>query len=132
MAVRVGAMGTRVPVTIRVNGLPVRSATEFSAVGAYVIVLSTTTDSARAAISVTSTYVAHQDTDTHATHLVMRRGAGPQMETRLHRRGTPAIDAEDRRTCLYEHLQQVLAALSAGGRPASIDVFEHAAEVLDA
>ena len=125
-------MGTRVPVTIRVNGLPVRSATEFSAVGAYVIVLSTTTASPRAAISVTSTYVAHHDTDTHATHLVMRRGADPQMETRLHRRGTLAGDAEDRRACLYEHLQQVLAALSAGSRQASIDVFEHAAEVLDA
>ena len=125
-------MATRVPVTIRAGGLPVRSTTEFSAVGAYVIVLTTTTDSPRAAISVTSTYVAHQDTDTHATHLVMRRGAGPQMETRLHRRSALTVGAEDRRTYLYEHLQQVLAALSAGGRAASIDVFEHAAEVLDA
>ena len=125
-------MGTRVPVTIRVRGLPVRSATEYSSVGAHVMVLTTTTDSPRASISVTSTYVAHQDTDTHATHLVMRRGAGPQMETRLHRRGTPAVGAEDRRACLYEHLQQVLAALSAETRQASIDVFEHAAEVLDA
>jgi hypothetical protein len=125
-------MATRVPLTIRVNGLPVRSVTEYSAIGAYVIVLTTTTDSPRAAISVTSTYVAHEDTDTHATHLVMRRGAGPQMETRLHRRGGLAIGAEERRACLYEHLQQVLSALSAGRRHASIDVFEHAAEVLDA
>ena len=125
-------MATRVPLTIRVNGLPVRSVTEFSAVGAHVIVLATTTDSPRASINVTSTYVAHQDTDTHATHLVMRRGADPQMETRMHRRGALAIDADERRGCLYEHLQQVLAALSAGTRRASIDVFEHAAEVLDA
>lgn len=125
-------MGTRVPVTIRVNGMPVSSATEFSPVGAHVFVLTTTTASPRAAISVTSTYVAHRDTDTHATHLVMRRGADAQVETRLHRREALAADAEDRRAFLYEHLQQVLAALSAGTRQASIDVFEHAAEVLDA
>lgn len=125
-------MATRVPLTIRVNGLPVRSVTEFSAVGAHVIVLATTTDSPRASISVTSTYVSHPDTDTHATHLVTRRGADAQMETRLHRRGTLEVDADERRGFLYEHLQQVLAALSAGSRQASIDVFEHAAEVLDA
>jgi hypothetical protein len=125
-------VGTRVPVTIRVNGLPVRSVTEFSTVGAFVVVLTTTTASPRAAISVTSTYVAHPETDTHATHLVMRRGADPQIDTRLHRRGAPSADAQGRRDCLYEHLQQVLAALSAGSRQASIDVFEHAAEVLDA
>ena len=125
-------MGTRVPVTIRVNGLPVRSVTEFSAVGAYVIVLATITASPRAAINVTSTYVAHPGTDTHATHLVLRRGTDPQIDTRRHRRGALTADAEGRRECLYEHLQQVLAALSAGSWQASIDVFEHAAEVLDA
>jgi hypothetical protein len=119
-------------VTIRVNGLPVRSVTEFSTVGVHVVVLTTATASPRATISVTSTYVAHSETDTHATHLVMRRGVDAQIDTRLHRRGALAADSRGRRDCLYEHLQQVLAALSAGSRQASIDVFEHAAEVLDA
>ena len=124
-------METRVPVTIRVNGRPVGSYSRFSTVGAYVLVLTTTTVSPRA-VTVTSTYVGHQTTDTHVTHLVTRPGADPKIDTRMHCPDEVGVDAQERRACLYDHLQQVLAALSAGGRHASIDVFEHAAEVLDA
>ena len=124
-------MDIRVPVTIRANGLPVRSVTWFSAVGAYVVVLATTTAGPRASVSVTSTYVGHQSTHTHATHLVMRAGADPQLDTRRHEAADLAVDERQRRALLYDHLQQVLAALRAGTRNPSIDVFEHAAEVLD-
>ncbi len=125
-------MATRVPVTIRVNGRPAPSTTLFAAVGAYVIVLETTTASPRAVLTVSSTYVAHQSTDTHATHIVMCAGAEARIDTRMHAPGELPVDARERRACLYDHLQQVLAALRTGRRPASIDVFEHGAQVLDA
>ncbi len=120
-----------VPLQIHIDGRKAGSVTRFTPVGAYVVVLSTAVVDPQAPISVTSTYVAEQRTRTHATHLSMRPGHDPELQTRMHPLGELPVDEDERRGCLYDHLQAVLAALQSLEHVASIDVLDDAPQLLD-
>ena len=120
-----------VPIRVQIDTRVVESATRSTAVGAYVVVLTTALVDPRVPVSVTSTYVAHQLSATHATHLTLRPGRDPELHTRMHPIGELSLEDDERPGCLYEHLQHVLAALQSLSCDARIDVLDGAAELLD-
>jgi ABC-type transporter Mla subunit MlaD len=120
-----------VPIGVRIDGRKVGSVTRFTPAGAYVVVLATALVDPQAPVSITSTYVGQRKTATHATHLTLRPGSDPQIDTRMHALGTLPVDEDERHGCLYDHLQQLLTALQSLGYDTRIDVLDRAAELLD-
>ncbi len=120
-----------VPLEIHIDGRKAASVTRFTPVGAHVVVLTTALVDPQAPISVTSTYVAERRTGTHATHLTLRPGFEPELQTHMHAGGDLPVDDDERHGCLYDHLQAVLAALQSLNHVTSIDVLDDAAQLLD-
>lgn len=115
-----------VPIEIHIDGRRASSVTRFTPVGPYGLVFATALVAREAPVSVTSTYVAQRRTATHATHLTLCPGQEPRIETRMDRLGALPVEEDERRSCLYEHLQQVLSALLSLGYQASIEVLDDA------
>jgi len=100
-------------VRISVDGRPVSSETTATAAGPSVLVLITALG--ELGVTIRSTYVGHEGTDTLAAHLRITR-QGRELEQIQHSRDLlPVTHARER--CLLDHAQQVHGALlaSTGG-----------------
>lgn len=120
------------PVSMEIAGSFVRSETRAVAVGAHVLVLSTTIASPAAPYSLHSTYVGQRGEATAATHLLL---APSHNEARLtqHRHEPHArpVAEDERQLCLYDHLQQLVAALTADGLDLKVDVDDRSVTVVN-
>src|SRR5262245_53792704 len=117
-------MDERLSASVWLAGEPVQSATRVVSAAADVVVLSTTVACPAAPITLHSTYVGHRDGDTTAvTHLVLEPGTvgGELSQQRRSAQELPVGD-EERRACLYDHLQELLATLNRAGHDASIEI----------
>ncbi|RKQ90519.1 hypothetical protein C8N24_0324 [Solirubrobacter pauli] len=124
--------GDQIAVAITLNGHPVPSVTRVASVNAHVLVITTTIPSPQAPVTLTSTYVGARENDTHATHLL----EGPehphgQLETHVHLPEQMPVAADERRGCLYDHLQLLLRALNRLDCDPTIDVGDDAIDAVD-
>ncbi len=126
-------MATRwpVPIQVQIDGRKAASVTRLTPAGTYVVVLTTALVDPQAPVSVTSIYVGQHRTATHATHLTLRPGRDPELQTRMQAIGELAVDDDEHHGCLYDHLQHLLTALKSLGHDARIDVLDGSAELLD-
>ncbi|MFL5896307.1 MAG: hypothetical protein ACJ76Z_14495 [Thermoleophilaceae bacterium] len=86
-------------------GRPIRSATRFAGVGAYVVVVSTALESAPG-VELESTYVGHDHVaETHVTYLLLAPSVREIEHVTATREQLPVLYA--RRRCLYDHLQRL-------------------------
>ena len=123
-------MRERLPVSIVIAGTPVSSETLMPDAGAHVVVLSTTVASPHAPYGLHSTYVGDRAEATAATHLLLAPRQGAQLTQRRHAAGELPVD-DDRQLCLYDHLQELLAALVVDGHEARIDVADRSVELVN-
>ena len=94
-------------VRISVDGRPVASETTATAAGPSVLVLITAFG--ELGVTITSTYIGHEGTETLAAHLVVSRGRRVLEQVEHSRDGLPVTHARER--CLLDHAQQVQDAL---------------------
>lgn len=114
-------MRERLPASIVIAGAPVSSETLMPEAGAHVVVLSTTLASPQVPYSLHSTYVGQRGGPTAATHQSLGPRGAAELKQRRHAALELPVDG-DRQLCLYDHLQELLAALIADGHEARIDV----------
>jgi hypothetical protein len=97
-----------------------------------VLVIVTTLADAAVPVTLHSCYVGERRNDTHATHLTQLPGEpGGRLETHVHLPDHMPVGADERRGCLYDHLQLLLATLNELGHDPSIDVLDAAVDVVD-
>jgi hypothetical protein len=94
-------------VRISVDGRPITSETTGTAAGPSVLVLITALG--ELGVTITSTYVGHEGTDTLAAHLVVTRERRALEQADHSRDALPVTHARER--CLLDHAQQVQEAL---------------------
>jgi hypothetical protein len=129
---RVHPSGEVIDVPITLNGTRVQSVTRIASVGAHVLVITTVIPSPQAPVTLTSSYVGARETDTHVTHLLQRPDhPHGQLETHEHLPERMPVAADQRRGCLYDHLQLLLAALNERGCEPGIDVHDDALDAVD-
>lgn len=112
---------------LSLEGRLLRSETLLTAAGAHVLVLSTSIG--ELGVTLHSTYLGHPGTDTIASHLALTDEARSYTRTHEHL-ALPVAFA--RRLCLYDHLQELRAALGDDGHAGlQIDVLEEALALVD-
>lgn len=122
---------TRLPIKLSVDGEVVDAVTESVSAGAYVLVLSTTVPERWLPVDVHSTYVGHRDGETRVTHLALLPGVpGGRLTSELRPAASLPVGGEDRGACLYDHLQQLVAALRELGHAPSVAVGDDAVAVV--
>lgn len=124
-------MGDRIPITVRLAGLDAPAATRMVSASAHVLVLTTTITSPRAPYSLHSTYVGQRGEPTAATHLLLAPLIEPELTQRRHDAHQLPVAEDERRLCLYDHLQHLLAALVRGGHEPQIDVADQSIALVD-
>ena len=124
--------GDQIGVAIALHGHPVQSVTRIASVGAHVLVFTTVIPSPQAPVTLTSSYVGARENDTHATHLLQRPGhPHGQLQTHVHLPSQMPGAADERRACLYDHLQLLLGALNDLDCQPTIDVADDAIDAVD-
>jgi hypothetical protein len=88
-------------VRISVNGRPVASETTATPAGPSVLVLITTLG--ELGVTITSTYIGHESTDTLAAHLLVSRERRTLEQVERSRDALPVTHARER--CLLDHAQ---------------------------
>jgi hypothetical protein len=124
--------GDRIGVAITLHGHPVQSVTRIASVNAHVLVITTAIPSPQAPVTLTSSYVGARENDTHATHLLQSPDhPHGQLETHVHLPEQMPVAADERRGCLYDHLQLLLRALTKLDCQPTIDVTDDAIDAVD-
>lgn len=90
--------------------------------GGAVLTISTVLPERGLAVELISTYVGHQDTRTFVTHLMLGPiGQPADIHTAEHEQLNPA---DSTRECAYDHAHELIEALGAAGRQASVQLDE--------
>jgi hypothetical protein len=90
--------------------------------GGMVLTLSTVLPDRSLAVELISTYVGHPNTRTIVTHLMLGRGEHP---ADIHTTEYVNLNPVERpRECAYDHARQLIEALQATGRQASVQLDE--------
>lgn len=118
-------MRDRLAVSILLDGLHVSSETLTVTAGAHVLVLSTTIAAPHVPYSLHSTYIGQRGEPTAVTHLLLAPAAGAELVQRRHAAHELPVADDERHTCLYDHLQELQAALGRDGHEARIDIGDH-------
>lgn len=125
-------MKTRVPVSVSLAAAPVPNETRVVSAAAQVLVISTTLPTPVAPYTLHSTYVGERGGPTAVTHLLLAPG---RREPELSQHELPAhhlpVAEDERRICLYDHLQRLLGALAEGGLDPRIELEDHAVAIVD-
>lgn len=120
------------PVSISLAAAPVPSETRVVSAAAQVLVICTTLPTPVAPYTLHSTYVGERGASTAVTHLLLAPGS---REPELRQNTQPAhhlpVAEDERRLCLYDHLQRLLAALFDAGLDPRIEVAERAVALAD-
>lgn len=125
-------MDSVTPVALTIDGALVASETRVVSAAAEVLVLSTSIAAAHAPFTLHSTYVGRRGQPTAATHLLLAPGtSGTVPEQRLHEAPDLPVAEDERQLCLYDHLQRLLAALTAHGHAASVDVGDRSVSIVN-
>ena len=124
--------GEPIPVTITLGGWPVESVTRIAPVSAHVLVIITAITSPDAPVTLTSSYVGARENDTHATHFLQTpEHPHGQLESHVFLPEQVPVAADQRRGCLYDHLQLLLAALNNLDAKPGIEVADGAVDAVD-
>lgn len=123
---------TRVPVSVSLSGRPVPSETRVVSAAAQVLVITTSLPSPEAPYTLHSVYVGDRSGPTSTTHLLLAPGG---REAALSQREHPAhelpVAEDERRLCLYDHLQHLLGALVAADLEPQTEIADQAVAVAD-
>lgn len=113
-------------------GRPVPSETRVVSAAAQVLVVTTSLPTAEAPYTLHSVYVGERGGSTGTTHLLIAPGGREaeltQREHPVH--GLPVAE-DERRLCLYDHLQRLLGELEAAGLEPRIELPDQAVAIAD-
>lgn len=126
------AVEARVPVCISLADRPAPSETRVVSAAAQVLVITTSLPTADAPYTLHSAYVGERDGPTVASHLLLAPGARDARPTQQEHppHHLPVAD-DQRRLCLYDHLQRLLGVLVDAGLEPRIEIADQAVAIAD-
>lgn len=120
-----------VPVTVSLAGSLVPSETRVVSAAAQVLVITTSLATPLAPYTLHSSYVGERDQPTAVTHLLLAPGDDPALSQHQHAAHLLPVADDERRLCLYDHLQLLLGALVDAGFDPGIEVADRSVAIVD-
>jgi hypothetical protein len=118
---------SQIPIKIAIDGEPVRCSTLATSVGAYILAIETVLPDQ--AIDLHSVYTGHANTKTQATHLILTPELREATTVEHDHDQLPVMHS--RRTCLYDHLNQLQDLLQSHGIDAQVLIDDNAIEAIE-